>query len=98
MQGYRSLSRYRAEAPVRSWLLRIVANDAKIYEKNGPIVDAVGKGEVEVGLVNHYYLYNEFEQRPGSPVANFVPGQEPVLVSVKAGGPDAENSAPRRSE
>ena len=29
VQGYRSLSRYRAEAPVRSWLLRIVANHAK---------------------------------------------------------------------
>lgn len=27
--GYRSLPRYRGEAPVRSWLLRIVANTAK---------------------------------------------------------------------
>jgi RNA polymerase sigma factor (sigma-70 family) len=29
VKGYRSLGRYRGEAPVRSWLLRIVANDAK---------------------------------------------------------------------
>jgi RNA polymerase sigma-70 factor (ECF subfamily) len=29
VQGYRSLHRYRGEAPVRSWLLRIVANRAK---------------------------------------------------------------------
>ena len=29
VKGYRSLDRYRGEAPVRSWLLRIVANDAK---------------------------------------------------------------------
>jgi len=29
VQGYRSLDRYRGEAPVRSWLLRIVANHAK---------------------------------------------------------------------
>jgi len=29
VKGYRSLDRYRGDAPVRSWLLRIVANDAK---------------------------------------------------------------------
>ena len=29
VKGYRSLDRYRAEAPVRAWMLRIVANDAK---------------------------------------------------------------------
>jgi RNA polymerase sigma-70 factor, ECF subfamily len=29
VKGYRSLDRFRGDAPVRSWLLRIVANDAK---------------------------------------------------------------------
>ena len=29
VKGYRSLGRYRGDAPVRSWLLRIVANEAK---------------------------------------------------------------------
>ena len=29
MKGYRSLDRFRGDAPVRAWLLRIVANDAK---------------------------------------------------------------------
>jgi RNA polymerase sigma-70 factor, ECF subfamily len=29
VKGYRSLDRSRGDAPVRSWLLRIVANDAK---------------------------------------------------------------------
>jgi RNA polymerase sigma-70 factor (ECF subfamily) len=29
VKGYRSLGRFRGDAPVRSWLLRIVANDAK---------------------------------------------------------------------
>jgi RNA polymerase sigma factor (sigma-70 family) len=29
VKGYRSLDRYRGDAPVRAWLLRIVANDAK---------------------------------------------------------------------
>jgi len=29
VKGYRSLDRYRGDAPVRSWMLRIVANEAK---------------------------------------------------------------------
>ena len=29
VKGYRSLGRFRGDAPVRSWLLRIVANEAK---------------------------------------------------------------------
>ena len=29
VKGYRSLDRFRGDAPVRAWLLRIVANDAK---------------------------------------------------------------------
>jgi RNA polymerase sigma-70 factor (ECF subfamily) len=29
VKGHRSLGRYRGDAPVRSWLLRIVANEAK---------------------------------------------------------------------
>lgn len=29
VKGYRSLDRFRGDAPARSWLLRIVANDAK---------------------------------------------------------------------
>jgi iron(III) transport system substrate-binding protein len=32
------------------------ANGARTYEKNTPIVEAVASGEIDVGLVNHYYL------------------------------------------
>lgn len=41
----------------RRWLEGIQANSPKIYPKNTPIVRAVADGEVEVGFVNHYYLY-----------------------------------------
>ncbi len=54
----------------REFLEGLVANDAKIYEKNGPIVDAVAKGEVPVGLVNHYYLWERKADNPDLPIEN----------------------------
>jgi iron(III) transport system substrate-binding protein len=41
----------------RQWLEGMIANDVRVYEKNSPIVEAAGRGEIEVGLVNHYYRY-----------------------------------------
>ena len=43
---------------VLDWLKNMKENDTKVYPKNTPIVEAVMKGEVSLGLVNHYYLYN----------------------------------------
>ena len=45
VKGYRALDRYRGDAPVRSWLLRIVANDAKNAILDGELVvlDRTGK-------------------------------------------------------
>jgi iron(III) transport system substrate-binding protein len=45
------------EDKTRQWLQGIKDNDAKFYAKNTPTVDAVGSGEIDVGFVNHYYLY-----------------------------------------
>ena len=39
------------------WLEDIQANDPKVYPKNTPIVAAAAVGEIDVGLVNHYYLH-----------------------------------------
>ena len=72
----------------REFLEGLVANDAQIYEKNGPIVDAVGKGEVEVGLVNHYYLWERLEKDADLPIANhfFAPNDIGNLVNTSAIG------------
>ena len=39
------------------WLKDIQSNDPKVYPKNTPIVAAAAAGEIDVGLVNHYYLH-----------------------------------------
>ncbi|MEL7155604.1 MAG: extracellular solute-binding protein [Actinomycetota bacterium] len=41
------------------WLDDMVANDARSYPNNRAIVEAAGRGEIAMGLVNHYYNYQE---------------------------------------
>jgi iron(III) transport system substrate-binding protein len=41
------------------WLDDMVANDARYYPNNRSIVEAAGRGEIDMGLVNHYYQYQE---------------------------------------
>lgn len=47
----------RGEAATEKWLRGIVANSPKYFEKNSIIVEAIDSGEIDAGLVNHYYIY-----------------------------------------
>lgn len=47
----------RGEAGARTWLEGFAANDPVPFEKNAAVRDAVNSGQVALGLVNHYYLY-----------------------------------------
>ena len=76
------------EGRTREWLEGLKANDPKLYDGNTPIVEAAAAGEIEVGLVNHYYLYLVKEEQPDAPIENhFFPGDDPgALVSVAGAG------------
>ncbi len=77
------------EERTREWLEGLKANEPKFYEKNTPVVEAVASGEIEVGLVNHYYLYLVKEELgEDAPIANkYLPGDDPgALVSVAGAG------------
>lgn len=45
------------EARTKEWLQGLKANQPKTFESNDLIVRAVNDGQVDVGLVNHYYLF-----------------------------------------
>lgn len=45
------------EARTEEWLRAMLDNDVQVYPKNTPQVAAAAAGEIDVGLVNHYYLY-----------------------------------------
>ena len=46
----------------REWLLGMQSNNPQAYTKNTPIVAATASGEIDVGLVNHYYLYRFIQE------------------------------------
>jgi iron(III) transport system substrate-binding protein len=53
----------RGDESTRQWLLDMKANGAKDYPNNISIVQAVAAGEIDVGLVNHYYLYQMLSEQ-----------------------------------
>jgi iron(III) transport system substrate-binding protein len=72
----------------REWLEAIKANDPRLYESNTPTVEAVASGEIDVGFVNHYYLYGHLEEEPDAPVDNHYleAGDAGALVNVAGAG------------
>ena len=67
------------EARTREWLEGMQANDPKVYPNNTNQVAAVAAGEIDVGLVNHYYLFRFLaEEGEDFPARNYHP---------RAGGP-----------
>ena len=69
------------ETQTSEWLQGMHANDVKVYPKNTPQVAAAAAGEIDVGLVNHYYLHRFLQEEGDSfPARNYHP---------RAGGPDS---------
>lgn len=59
------------EEATKTWLDGMAANDAQKYPKNSPIVAAVNSGELDAGLVNHYYLLRALAENPDEVGVNF---------------------------
>ncbi|MBK9435912.1 MAG: iron ABC transporter substrate-binding protein [Micrococcales bacterium] len=47
------------EERTKQWLEELIANDVQTFENNLAILDAVNAGTVELGLANHYYLFEK---------------------------------------
>jgi len=54
----------------REWLEGIMANEPVTFPGNSQIVEAIGRGEISVGLVNNYYLHRYQNADPAFPVAH----------------------------
>ncbi len=72
----------------KQWLVDLKDNGAKVYDSNRPIVEAIAAGEIDYGLVNHYYLALVKAEQPDAPVANkfLTPGDPGALVNVAGVG------------
>jgi iron(III) transport system substrate-binding protein len=54
----------------QAWLDGMAAGDPPTFDNNTAIVEAVGRGEVPMGLVNHYYAFRATDEDPDLPVEN----------------------------
>ena len=69
------------EEKTRQWLESMQANNPLVYPKNTPQVAAAAAGEIDVGLVNHYYLHRFLaEEGDTFPARNY---------HLRGGGPGA---------
>jgi len=80
---------HEGEEVTRQWLEDMIANDVQFYGNNVQIVEAAAAGEVEVGVVNHYYLHQFIEERGedyGARNYHFPGGDIGSLISVAGAG------------
>ncbi len=76
-----AMRQIHGEAAAEAWLRGMIANDVKVYPKNTPQVQAVGDGELDIGLVNHYYRFRFADDWPAA--NHFTdPGQAGALINV----------------
>ncbi|MFD9970787.1 iron ABC transporter substrate-binding protein [Streptomyces sp. NPDC059011] len=74
----------------RAWLKGLKANKPKAYESNLNVLDAVDTGEVSLGLLNHYYWYEQAAEKGADKLkakVHYLPKGDPGgLVNVAGVG------------
>jgi iron(III) transport system substrate-binding protein len=79
----------KGTAFAKTWLEGLKTNGVKIYLKNSAIVEAIDKGEISIGLINHYYIW-EVSEALGRPInvknGFFTPGDLGNLINVSGAG------------
>jgi len=77
-----------SDAETLDWLEALEANDVRTYQNNIAIIDAVNRGEIDFGLVNHYYNEQAKAEDPGIASENFIfpDGDIGALILVTAAG------------
>lgn len=72
----------QGDEKAKQWLAGIKANNPKTYANNSSIVEALSRGEVAVGFVNHYYLEKFKQENPQAPVSHHFTNDVGSLVNV----------------
>ena len=95
-----AMRQLEGEDAAAAWLKAMAANKPRSYANNNAIVEAVSRGEVEMGLVNHYYNHRFRQENPSTPSRNhsFADGDVGALVipataTVLAGSDKTEEAA-----
>lgn len=89
------------EDVTEKWLRDMLANGVRTFPNNMPIVQAICDGEIDLGLVNHYYVERFRAERGDKLVANHVPkgdaGEGDICGALLVSGVAILESAPNRA-
>ena len=71
-----------------AFLEGLEANEPELFEENSDVVRAVAAGTIDVGFVNHYYIYEVSAEEGDIPVANhfFTNGDSGALINAAGVG------------
>jgi len=88
MQGYiTALRLVEGEDVARKWLKGMVANKTQPFDSNIPVRDAIANGEIDLGLINHYYVAEAQAENPDYPVkVHFPPKDLGSLINTAGVG------------
>ncbi|MGH3930248.1 MAG: iron ABC transporter substrate-binding protein [Pseudonocardiaceae bacterium] len=74
----------------RQWLADMRANDVQVFDNNILILNAVKDGVIPLGLINHYYFYEQVAEQGAAAMParlKYLPGEDPgALVNVAGAG------------
>jgi iron(III) transport system substrate-binding protein len=80
----------KGEDGAKEWLTKFKANEPRKYDNNVLILDGVDKGEVALGLINHYYWYERVAEKGADAVTakiHFLGADDPgALINVAGVG------------
>jgi len=94
-----AMRRLHGDDATRQWVRDMLGNSVHEYPNNTSIVDAVGRGEIDLGMVNHYYLLRFLAEDPEFPAANlFLAEDVGGLVNVAGVGIVASTDQPAAAD
>jgi iron(III) transport system substrate-binding protein len=86
----------------KKWLEDFKSNQPKSYDNNLAILDAVERGELELGLINHYYWYEKAheigEAKMRSKLHFFGNGDPGGLINVAGAGVPKSTDRPAEAQ
>ena len=79
-----AMRQIHGDEATEEWLRGMIDNDVRVYPKNSPQVQAVHDGELDIGLVNHYYLIRQTSVNSDWHGVNHFtdPGEAGALINI----------------
>lgn len=92
----------RGDDAAREWLEAFAAQDPQAYDNNSAVLAAVDGGQAAIGLINHYYWYQDVAERGADTVRariHFLSADDPgALVNVAGAGVVTGTDSPETAQ